>query len=89
MTDAMKDAIHINFPSVLKHSRPVRQLKPHILKRYLADTKIFPVEVLHTYLKATLEIRKSKTKLLISFLKPHNCKYNMEVDRNLFKRSRY
>ena len=42
------------------------------MKRYLADTKICPVEVLDTYLKATKENRKSKTKLLISFLKPHS-----------------
>ena len=57
---------------MLKHSRPGRHLKPVILKRYLADTKICPVEVLDTYLKATKEIRKSETKLLISFLKPHS-----------------
>ena len=67
-----RDAIHIAFPSVLKHSRPARHLKPVVLKRYLADTKICPVEVLHTYLKATKELRKSETKLLISFLKPHS-----------------
>ena len=57
---------------MLKHRRPGRNLKPVILKRYLADTKIRPVEVLDTYLKATKENRKSKTKLLISFLKPHS-----------------
>ena len=51
---------------MLKHSRPSRQLKPVILKRYLADIKICPVEVLEMYLKATEEIRKSETKLLIS-----------------------
>ena len=65
-----KDTTHIAFPSVLKHSRTGRHLKPVILKRYLADTKICPVEVLLTYLKATKEIRKSETKLLISFLQP-------------------
>ena len=57
---------------MLKHSRPGRHLKLAILKRYLADTKICPVEVLHTYLKATKELRKSETKLLISFLKPRS-----------------
>ena len=67
-----KDTIHIAFPSVLKHSRPGRHLKPVILKLYLVDTKICPVEVLRTYLKATKEIRKNETKLLISFLKPHS-----------------
>ena len=67
-----KDTVHIAFLSVLKHSRPGRLLKAVILKRYLADTKICPVEVLHTYLKATKEIRKNETKLLISFLKPHS-----------------
>ena len=67
-----KDTIHIAFLSVLKHSKPGRHLKPVILKRYLADTKICPVEVLHTYLKATKEIRKNETKLLISLLKPHS-----------------
>ena len=61
-----RDTIHIAFPSVLKHSRPSRHLKPVILKRYLADIKICPVEVLDIYLKATEEIRKSETKLLIS-----------------------
>lgn len=65
-----KDTIHITFSSVLKHSRPGRQLTAVILKCYLADTKICPVEVLLTYLKATKEIRKSETKLLISFLQP-------------------
>ena len=48
-----RDTIHIAFPSVLKHSRPGRHLKPVILKRCLADTKICPVEALDTYLKAT------------------------------------
>ena len=48
-----------------------------ILKRYLADIKICPVEVLEMYLKATEEIRKSETKLLISlwlsyWLTPHS-----------------
>ena len=62
---------YIAFPSVLKHIRPDRHLKPLILKRYLAGTKICPVELLHTYLIATKEIRKSETKLLNSFLKPH------------------
>ena len=60
-----RDTIHIAFPSVLKYSRPVRHL---ILKRYLVDTKICPLEILDTYLKATKKIRKSETKLLISFL---------------------
>ena len=63
--------IYIAFPSVLKYIRPGRHLKPVILKCYLADTKICPVEVLYRYLKATKEIRKSETKLLNSFLKPH------------------
>ena len=67
-----KDAIYIAFPSVLKHSRPGRHLKPVNLKCYLADTKIYPVEVLHTYLKAAKEIRQSETKLLIRLLKPHS-----------------
>ena len=66
------DTIPIAFPSVLKHRRPGRNLKPVILKRYLADTKICPVEVLDTYLKAKKENRKSETKLLISFLRPHS-----------------
>ena len=35
-----RNTIHITFPSVLKHSIPDRHLKPVILKRYLADTKI-------------------------------------------------
>ena len=61
----------IAFPSALKHSRPGRHLKLVILKCYLADTKIYPIKVLHTYLKATKEIRESETKLLISFLNPH------------------
>ena len=56
-----KDTIQIAFPSVLKHSRPGRHLKPVILKRYLADTKICPVEVLLTYLK--LQRRSEKAKL--------------------------
>ena len=67
-----RDAIHIAFLSVLKHIRPGRHLKPVNLKRYLTGTKICAVEVLDTYLKATKEIRKSETKLLISFLKPHS-----------------
>ena len=62
----------IAFPSVLKPSRPGRHLKLVILKRYLADTKICPVEVLGNYLKATKEIRNIETKLLISFLKQHS-----------------
>ena len=33
---------------------------------------MYPVQVLHMHLRATKEIRKSKTKLLISFLKPHS-----------------
>ena len=52
--------MHITFPSVSKHSRPGRHLKPVPLKRYLADTKICPV-VIHTYLQATKEIRKNET----------------------------
>ena len=44
-----KDTTHIAFPSVLKHSRPERHLKQVILKRYLVDTKICPVEVLHVF----------------------------------------
>ena len=67
-----RDTIQLAFPSVLKHSKPGRQLKPVSLKCYLVDTKMCPVEVLDTYLKATKEIRKSETKLLISFSKPHN-----------------
>ena len=67
-----RHTIHIAFPSMLKHGGPDRHLKPVNLKCYLADTKICPVEVLDTYLKVTKKIRKSETKLLISFLKPHS-----------------
>ena len=66
---------------MLKHSRPGRHLKPVILKRYLADTKICPVEVLDTYLKATKEIRKSETKLRISFLKPNRAVFVKTTSR--------
>ena len=78
-----KDTIHIAFPSVLKHSRPGRHLKPVILKCYLADTKICPVEVLHAYLEATNEIRKNETKLLISFLKPHSAVTVKTISREI------
>ena len=78
-----KDTIHIAFPSVLKHSGPGRHLKPVILKRHLADTKTCPVEVLHTYLKTTKEIRKNKTKLLISFLKPHSAVTVKTISRSI------
>ena len=78
-----KDTIHIAFPSVLKHSRPGRHLKLVILKRHLADTKTCPVEVLHTYLKTTKEIRKNKTKLLISFLKPHSAVTVKTISRSI------
>ena len=67
-----RDTVHIAFPSALKHSRPGRHLRQVILKRYLVDTKICPLEILDTHLKATKKIRKSETKLLISFLKPHS-----------------
>ena len=54
---------------MLKLSRPGRHL---ILKCYLVDTKICPLEILDTHLKATKKIRKSEIKLLISFLEPHS-----------------
>ena len=76
-----KDTIHIAFLPVLKHSKPGRHLKPVILKRYLADKKICPVEVLHTYLKATKEMRKNETKLLISLLKPHSAVTGKTISR--------
>ena len=57
---------------MLKNSSPGIHLKPLILKWYLTDTKMYPVQVLHMHLRATKEIRKSKTKLLISFLKPNS-----------------
>lgn len=57
---------------MLKHSRPGKHLKPVILKHYLADTRTCPVKVLHTYLKAKKEIRKCKTKLLITLFKPQS-----------------
>ena len=37
-----RDTTYIAFPSVLKHSKPGRHLKPVILKRYLAETKKMP-----------------------------------------------
>ena len=83
-----KDTIHIAVPSVLKYSRSGRHLKSVILKRYIADTKICPVEVLQTYLKATKEIRKNETKLRISFLETTsygNCKNNIEVNNFFLK----
>ena len=78
-----KDTIHITFSSVLKHSRPGRQLTAVILKCYLADTKICPVEVLHTHWKATKEIRKKETKLLISFFKPHSAVTPKTISRRI------
>ena len=72
---------------MLKHIRPGRHLKPVNLKRYLADTKICPVEVLDTYLKAIKEIRKSETKLLISFLKPHSVVTISRWIKNSFKKA--
>ena len=56
-----KDTIHIAFSSVLKHSRPGRQLSAVILKCYLADTKICPVEV-YTHVEK-LQRRSEKKKL--------------------------
>ena len=53
-----RDTIQTAFPSVLKHSKPGRNLRPVILKLYLAVTKICPVEVLHASKKATKEIKK-------------------------------
>ena len=68
---------------MLKHGGPDRHLKPVNLKCYLADTKICPVEVLDTYLKATKKIRKSETKLLSFFetTQCSNCKNNINVDK--------
>ena len=76
-----RDTIDIAFPSMLKHSRPGRHLKPVILKRHLVNTKICPVEVLDTYLKFTIEIRKSETKLLISFLNPNSAVFVKTISR--------
>ena len=63
--------ILIAFPSLLKQARPGKHLKPATLKYYNTDLKICPVNVLQPYIDRTKDIRRSKTKLFISFLKPH------------------
>ena len=68
--------------------RPGSHSKSVILKCYLSDTKIYQVEVLHTYLKATTVIRKSETKSLISFLKPCYA-VKVKVDKNFLKKKLY
>ena len=68
--------------------RPGSHSKSVILKWYLSDTKIYQVEVLHTYLKATTVIRKSETKSLISFLKPCYA-VKVKVDKNFLKKKLY
>ena len=66
-----EDEIQIAFPSLLKQTRPGKNLKPATLKSYNTDLKICPVNVLQSYIDKTKDIRRNETKLFISFLKPH------------------
>ena len=66
-----EDEIQIAFSSLLKQTRPGKNLKPATLKSYNTDLKICPVNVLQSYIDKTKDIRRKETKLFISFLKPH------------------
>ena len=66
-----EDKTQIAFPSLLKQTQPGKHLKPATLKSYNIDLKLCPENVLQSYIDKTKDNWRSKTKLFISFLKPH------------------
>ena len=62
------DKITFIFP---KNSRPGHHLKPIPITSYQLDKKLYPVELINTYLDKTASIRGEESKLTISFKKPH------------------
>ena len=64
------DEITFAFPTLFKHSRPRRHLKPIPLKEYHVK-KLCPVDLISTYLDRTDPIRAGESKLLLSHRKPH------------------
>ena len=63
--------MQIAFKSLLKQTRPGQHLKSETLKSYKRDLKIFPGNVLQSYIDQTKDTRRNETKLFISFEKPH------------------
>ena len=76
-----KEGAHIDFPTVLKTTRPGRHLKPIFIPIYPSDIKICPVNALEMYLDKTKVIRGTEEKLLISLVKPHKAVTSKTVSR--------
>jgi hypothetical protein len=60
-----------NFASTLKHSRPGKAAPQVVFSPYPPDRRLCVITVLKEYLRRTAPLRKSQTKLLISYVKPH------------------
>ena len=73
--------IHIAFPSALKEIRSGKHLQRVTLKKYSIEPKLCLVSLLRCYVSKTQKIRKSLTKLLISFSKPHRAASTRTVSR--------
>ena len=56
----------------LKQSRPGYSPEPCRLSAYTTDNRLCVCTVLKEYIARTMELRKSETKLLISYVKPHS-----------------
>jgi hypothetical protein len=68
----LDDGFRIVINEKIKQTKPGKHLAPIVLKAYPEDKRICVVDYLKEYLTRTLELRKGKTQLLISYSKPHH-----------------